>query len=61
MKAPGYERLTLICDDVLPSLAFKFNLRRYKWGDVHVDEGDDECAQRDQRRGLTLVHVKSST
>ena len=29
LKAPGYERLTLKCDDLLSSFAFKFNLRRY--------------------------------
>jgi hypothetical protein len=29
LKATGYERLKLNCDDLLSSFAFKFDLRRY--------------------------------
>jgi len=29
LKAPGYARLKLKCDDMLSNFAFKLNLRRY--------------------------------
>ena len=29
LKAPGTNRLKLNCDELLPTFAFKFNLRRY--------------------------------
>ena len=29
LKAPGYERWKLKCDDLLSNFAFNFNLRRY--------------------------------
>ena len=36
MKAPEMKRLKLIRDDPLSNFAFKFNLRRYNWGDNPV-------------------------
>jgi hypothetical protein len=54
LKAPGNERLTLKCDILLSTSAFKFNLRRYTAGEgagEGVDGGGDAMDTGDGGEG----------
>jgi hypothetical protein len=60
MKAPGYKRLKLNCDEPLSDFAFKFNVRRYTSARAAQFVAiEDQIVVIYAQAGLTLVHFSA--